>query len=71
MKRLMLTITAIAASSNALAQAPEDRTSGSAPDLAAPYVTKSVSRSPEVKPFPAGRLPRVPMALLSTALLVD
>lgn len=60
MKRLMLTITAIAVASNAFAQTPAEQTSGPAPKLAAPYSTRSASHSPEVKPFPTGRLPRVP-----------
>ena len=59
MKRLVLTITAVAAASSALAQTG-DRTSGPSPELAAPYATRSASHSPEVTPFPAGKLPQVP-----------
>jgi glucose/arabinose dehydrogenase len=59
MKRLVLTITAVAAASSALAQTG-DRTSGPTPELAVPYATRSASHSPEVKPFPAGKLPQVP-----------
>jgi glucose/arabinose dehydrogenase len=59
MKRLVLTITAVATASSALAQTG-DRTSGPTPELAAPYATRSASHSPEVKPFPAGKLPQVP-----------
>lgn len=60
MKRANLAIAVVTASFPALAQAPEKQTSGPAPALAAPYATQSASHSPEVKPFPAGRLPRVP-----------
>lgn len=60
MKRLFVTIAVIMAASPALAQVPREQTSGPAPRLAAPYATRSASHSPEVKPFPAGGLPRVP-----------
>lgn len=60
MKRLLLTITVITASTSALAQVSVERTSGPAPELASPYATASVSHSPEVKPFPEGGLPHVP-----------
>jgi len=64
MKRLILMVTAVAAASPALAQAPGEQTSGPAPALAAPYATRSASHSPEVKPFPAERLPQVPEAFV-------
>lgn len=60
MKRLILTIVVVAAASPALAQSPVEQTSGPAPQLAVPYATRSASHSPEVKPFPANKLPRVP-----------
>jgi len=60
MKRRYLTVAAIAATSPALAKTPAPQTSGPVPALAKPYATGSASHSPEVKPFPAGGLPRVP-----------
>ena len=60
MNRLLLTIAVVAASSSAVAQVPDERTSGAVPALAAPYATRSVSHSAEVRPFPAGALPQVP-----------
>jgi glucose/arabinose dehydrogenase len=60
MKRLFLTVAVVTAASPALAQLPVEQTSGPAPELASPYATGSASHSPEVKPFPAGSLPRVP-----------
>jgi glucose/arabinose dehydrogenase len=60
MKRLMLIITAMTAASSALAQTSGKQTSGPVPELAAPYATRSASHSPEVKPFPVEKLPRVP-----------
>ncbi|MBB5712534.1 PQQ-dependent sugar dehydrogenase [Sphingomonas xinjiangensis] len=44
----------------ALAQTQDGLTSGSAPALASPYATQSVAHSPKVKPFPGGKMPKVP-----------
>lgn len=59
MKCLALILVASAAPTT-LSQPARAQTSGPSPTLAAPYATRSTSHSPEVRPFPAGKLPSVP-----------
>jgi glucose/arabinose dehydrogenase len=63
MKCLALILVASAAPT-ALTQAATAQTSGPSPTLAAPYATRSTSHSPEVRPFPAGKLPSVPAGFI-------
>jgi glucose/arabinose dehydrogenase len=60
MKHSLLTVVAMISSSVALAQGQTEQTSGASPALAAPYATRSASHSPQVRPFPAGKMPWVP-----------